>query len=450
MRNLPAQFYILTLACIIGLNAGLAHAAISPVVKAKCGACHSFERGAAHKTGPNLFGIVGRKAGSAAGFKYSPDLEGAGFVWTADRLRLWLADPAQAFGKLTGKPGAKTRMPPQKLSNAEIDEVVAYLSALSPAMKTMSLKMMPLPTAKNGGSPKPEFSPMPETTGAAALPSAVARPATPASSASLVRNGSSEVMREAGPRPMNAPPASPPPASVQLMMAEPEVEASVAAEAASRPQPEAAVAPTPLPPATANGHEVAASPAPSAPSSSEIFAEVDRMLDDLPEGNIAFNAPTEMNLKKTATIQLILSMQKSIEELKASLEAEGEKQGAAIKVSRLMEARLTGADFQITTIGDEEQAVSFASPTEWKWDVKPKSEGPHKLHLTLSIVLDDKSRRVFRTFDKTIMVEVPPSQKVGDFVTNNWQWLWTVIVVPLAGWIWGRNRGQKAPPPANS
>jgi cytochrome c len=50
---------------------------------------------AAPRQGPNLFGVVGRKAGEVAGFKYSPAFAaGSGaIVWDESTLDRWLADP---------------------------------------------------------------------------------------------------------------------------------------------------------------------------------------------------------------------------------------------------------------------------------------------------------------------------------------------------------------------
>jgi cytochrome c len=67
-------------------------------VFARCIACHSLEeRGPT--PGPNLIGIVGRKAAALPGFEYSPALVEAGrrgLVWTADALDRYLAD-TEAF-----------------------------------------------------------------------------------------------------------------------------------------------------------------------------------------------------------------------------------------------------------------------------------------------------------------------------------------------------------------
>jgi cytochrome c len=59
----------------------------------RCAICHSHERGEGNRLGPNLFGIVGRKAGSVASFSYSPAMKNAGFVWTDQKLNAYLKSP---------------------------------------------------------------------------------------------------------------------------------------------------------------------------------------------------------------------------------------------------------------------------------------------------------------------------------------------------------------------
>ncbi len=58
-----------------------------------CRSCHTITEGGANMTGPNLYGIFGRTAGTVEKFRYSEPLKAAGFVWDGAKLDQWLADP---------------------------------------------------------------------------------------------------------------------------------------------------------------------------------------------------------------------------------------------------------------------------------------------------------------------------------------------------------------------
>jgi len=88
---------------------------------ALCRSCHTITPGGPNMTGPNLYAVFGRKAGSKEGFNYSDAVKNAGFTWDADKLDHWLTNP-QTF-----LPGAK--MPPVAGLKEEKDRIdlIAYL-----------------------------------------------------------------------------------------------------------------------------------------------------------------------------------------------------------------------------------------------------------------------------------------------------------------------------------
>lgn len=203
---------------------------------------------------------------------------------------------------------------------------------------------------------------------------------------------------------------------------------------------------------------VSEKPEPSTTSSKRNFSQpgppledrlssIDQILEKLEFGHIAFNVPATINLRDTAIIQLMLDLKTPVDQLKQMIEAAGEKQGAQIRVSDRMEARLSGPNFAITAIAPEIQAISRSNITEWKWEVKPTSDGRHHLHLTLSALLSingASTPRAIRTFDQMIEVEVMWYQRIESFFDKNWQWLWAAILVPIAGWLWKRRSSSES------
>jgi cytochrome c len=84
---------------------------------APCKACHNFEK---NGVGPDLKGVVGRKAGTYEGYTYSAALKNSGITWDEANLHEWLKNP-------------KTKVPGTKMifqgypDDKKINDVIAYL-----------------------------------------------------------------------------------------------------------------------------------------------------------------------------------------------------------------------------------------------------------------------------------------------------------------------------------
>lgn len=91
----------------------------------KCLACHSAEKGAASKVGPNLWNVVGRPHGSEADFKgYSEAMKTKGGDWNFADLASFLHKPKEWL------PG--TKMIFAGVSDpAELADLIAYIRTLS-------------------------------------------------------------------------------------------------------------------------------------------------------------------------------------------------------------------------------------------------------------------------------------------------------------------------------
>lgn len=87
----------------------------------QCQACHSIEAGK-NMIGPSLAGVVGRPAGSIAGFAYSNANKTSGITWSADKLFQYLEKPQRVV------PGTKMTFPGLPKAQDRAD-VIAYLKA---------------------------------------------------------------------------------------------------------------------------------------------------------------------------------------------------------------------------------------------------------------------------------------------------------------------------------
>lgn len=94
------------------------------IFEQRCGICHAVSKDPGGPVaGPNMVGLIGRKAASEPGFTmYSPALKKYGVTWNAKTLDEFLVMPMQKV------PG--TTMPMMLPDAKERGDVIAYLASL--------------------------------------------------------------------------------------------------------------------------------------------------------------------------------------------------------------------------------------------------------------------------------------------------------------------------------
>ena len=85
----------------------------------KCAACHSLKEGK-NKIGPSLYKLLGRKAGSVEGYKYSKAMKNSGVVWDEESLDKFLTKPRKFI--------KKTKMLFRGIKKKSLrDDIISYL-----------------------------------------------------------------------------------------------------------------------------------------------------------------------------------------------------------------------------------------------------------------------------------------------------------------------------------
>lgn len=88
-------------------------------VFARCRSCHVLEEGV-NRTGPSLYGIFGREAGTVEGFRYSDANANSGITWTGEVMFEYLENPREYIpGTFMAFPGLRD---PQDRA-----DVIAYI-----------------------------------------------------------------------------------------------------------------------------------------------------------------------------------------------------------------------------------------------------------------------------------------------------------------------------------
>ena len=104
----------------------------------KCKSCHAIVDPEGEvivkggKVGPNLWGVVGRTAGTYEGFRYGASIVAAGeagLVWSEEEIVKYVADPKAYLRDFLDDSSAKSKMTFKLSKGAE--DVAAFLASLS-------------------------------------------------------------------------------------------------------------------------------------------------------------------------------------------------------------------------------------------------------------------------------------------------------------------------------
>lgn len=114
-----------------------------------CQSCHVVQddegntiAGRNGRSGPNLYGVVGRQAGVLEDFRYSRDLQEAGeegLVWDEESLAAFMQDPTGYLREHTGDDRARSKMSYKLRDEEEAVNLAAFLAKVGPEREVEDL-----------------------------------------------------------------------------------------------------------------------------------------------------------------------------------------------------------------------------------------------------------------------------------------------------------------------
>jgi hypothetical protein len=182
----------------------------------------------------------------------------------------------------------------------------------------------------------------------------------------------------------------------------------------------------------------------------EQLAKIDAILKQSTRASIAYNAPAEMQINDTVTIELLLNPSLSEEQLKEQVTEPGTVQSSGdVEITPQMKAEIIPADpeaFTVTALHDDPiQVISGTETTKWSWYLTAKKGGTQKVSIVIYRLLkyDNKEDwRVVETFKADIHIKVTLLNRIQSL---GWTWIVAAIIVLLAIAAFWRWYGQRSP-----
>jgi len=174
------------------------------------------------------------------------------------------------------------------------------------------------------------------------------------------------------------------------------------------------------------------------------FATIDRELNSAARASVAYNAPREMNLGASETVELLINHSISEKQLVKQLASfEGYAILGEAEITPKMKAEIISHDvdaFSIRPIHDDPlQLVGGSETTRWSWIVTPRKRGEQTLTIVLYRVVkyeDEDYWREVETYRSDVDVKVT---FLGQLKALDWKWIIGILVTALlipGFWRW--------------
>lgn len=178
--------------------------------------------------------------------------------------------------------------------------------------------------------------------------------------------------------------------------------------------------------------------------------KLDQLKKQLRDGTIAYRAPEPMRVNDFQRVTVRVRDESSESTTAPELPGTGPMTSDPVKVGPDVKAELTGRDFEIGPVGDDDgrRVLVTGGYVDWAWDVRPLRSGRLQLSVTLSVLLEDASAPPLevRTYDRVVNVDVDPWFSFKRFL-KEWGALTGIGVPAVVIGIWTlykhwRQRGE--------
>jgi hypothetical protein len=143
------------------------------------------------------------------------------------------------------------------------------------------------------------------------------------------------------------------------------------------------------------------------------YSALGENIEQLQAGWFVYNPPERMRVGESERIELRITRNIRVD-LEKELKGTGSPITGRVITGILMKARLTGREFNVESLSEENQVISPEGLTQWEWEVTPQESGTHTLFLSVAVIIlsDDFGRQTksLPVLEHQVSVRVPPGE----------------------------------------
>jgi hypothetical protein len=177
----------------------------------------------------------------------------------------------------------------------------------------------------------------------------------------------------------------------------------------------------------------------TSPISNELSRIIEGKLKELAPGQILFNPSREMKVGRSERVNASISGS-LIKDLQAGLEKDVLPGGEKIKIGQAMTLQLSGYNFKVNSLSNDNKPSGSDGTAEWDWEVIPEKSGLHSLLLTATVRIgvnnQAEEEKEYPLYVRAISVKYNPVYSSSRLVKNQWYWIvGALIVLGVIMWV---------------